>query len=244
MVAYFRAGLERSQPDAIPPAFSAYDIGRIGIMGLWSGVPQSVVPGRVAAKLGTGANCAQGAGSNCNGSGSAGPPKVCCLCDNAAVVAAVNKGSARDPALMRLIRLLTLLCTILNITVTARHLPGVQNASADALSRNELPVYFCLNPQASPVPAILPNELQELVFNRSLRWTSPDWMGLLSTTLIAALRLPHAQHTEQLSIRNSPSPLHSLLWAVRCRKSVPTKGEYSLPVRGLLRSRGPETQYN
>ena len=131
--------------------------------------------------------------------------KVCCLCDNAAVVAAVNKGSARDPSLMRLIRLLTLLCAILNITISARHLPGVQNASADALSRNKLSVYFRLNPQASPVPAILPTELQELIFNTSLRWTSPDWMGLLSTTLIAALRLPHAQHTEQPIAGTQPS---------------------------------------
>ena len=74
MVAHFRAGLERSQPDAIPPALSVYDIGRIGIMGLWSSVPQSVVPGGVAAKLGTGANCVHGAGSNRIGSGSVGPP--------------------------------------------------------------------------------------------------------------------------------------------------------------------------
>ena len=80
---------------------------------------------------------------------------------------------------MRLIRLLTLLCAILNITISARHLPGVQNASADALSRNKLSVYFRLNPQASPVPTILPAELQELVFNTSLRWTSPDWMGAI-----------------------------------------------------------------
>ena len=141
--------------------------------------------------------------------------KVCCLCDNAAVVAVINKGSARDPALMCLIRLLTLLCAILNITVTAQHLPGAQNASVDALLRNKRFVFFHLNPQASPVPAIIPNELRELVFNRSLRWTSPDWMGLLSTTLIAALRLPHAQHTEQPiavtqpSVGNSVSPIRT-----------------------------------
>ena len=181
MVAHFRAGLERSQPDAIPPALSVYDIGRIGIMHgavfqagwppSWARVPiapKELVPIVMAVAL-WGPQWAGG--------------KVCCLCDNAAVVAAVNKGSARDPALMRLIRLLTLLCAILNITVTAQHFPGVQNASADTLSRNKLPVYFRLNPQASPVPAILPNELQELVFNRSLWWTSPGWMGHLSTTL-------------------------------------------------------------
>ena len=36
-----------------------------------------------------------------------------------------------------------------NITVMARHLPGVQNESADALSHNKLSVYFRRNPQVS-----------------------------------------------------------------------------------------------
>ena len=62
--------------------------------------------------------------------------RVCSLCDNAAVVAAVNKGSARDPSLVRLLRILAFLCAVLNITVTAQHLPGVQNVVADVLSRN------------------------------------------------------------------------------------------------------------
>ena len=130
---------------------------------------------------------------------------VCCRCDNAAVVATINKGSARDPALTRLLRILALLCAVLNVTVTARHLPGAENTSADALSRNHLRLFSVLNLQASPIPAIIPKELLELVFNKSLLWTSPDWMGLFSATLVAALRLPLAQPISQPNDATSPS---------------------------------------
>ena len=67
---------------------------------------------------------------------------VRCLCDNISVVAAVNKGAARDPALSSLLRTL--------VSLTARHLPGVQNTSADALSRDKLPLFFSLNPSHHP----------------------------------------------------------------------------------------------
>ena len=130
---------------------------------------------------------------------------VCCRCDNAAVVATINKGSARDPALTRLLHILALLCAVLNVTITARHLPGAENTSVDALSRNNLQLFSVLNPQASPIPAVIPKELLELVFNKSLLWTSPDWMGLFSATLVAALRLPLAQLISQPNDTTSPS---------------------------------------
>ena len=99
---------------------------------------------------------------------------ICCLCDNMAVVAAVNKGAARHPNLSHLLRLLAFNTAVFDVTLTARHLLGVQNTSADALSRNKLHVFFSFNPQASPVPAIIPPQLQELVFNRTLHWTLPN----------------------------------------------------------------------
>ena len=77
---------------------------------------------------------------------------------------------------------------------------GVQNTSADALSRNNLSLFFSLNLQAAPVPAIIPPELRDLVLSRSPRWTSPAWMHLLTTSLLAALRLPPAQPTSQLNV--------------------------------------------
>ena len=124
---------------------------------------------------------------------------ICCLCDNAAVVAVVNKGAARDHALSHLhvLRLLAFAVAVLDIMLTARHLPGAQNASADALSRNNLQLFLSLNPQASPVPAVIPSQLRELVFNRERRWISPNWTALLSASWEAALRLPPAQPTAQ-----------------------------------------------
>ena len=122
---------------------------------------------------------------------------ICCLCDNAAVVATINKGSARDPSLVRLLRILAWFSAMLNLSMRAQHLPGTQNISADALSRGNLPLFFAHNPQASPIPAIIPRELGELALNRSLLWTSPSWTGLFSTTLTAALRLPLARPISQ-----------------------------------------------
>ena len=123
--------------------------------------------------------------------------RVCCLCDNAAVVAAVNKGSARDPNLAHLLRTLAFTTAVLDISVRACHLAGVQNTSADALSRGKLNLFFSLNPQASPMPTIVPAELREIVFNRELTWTSPNWMGLLSASWTTALLLPPARRTNQ-----------------------------------------------
>ena len=117
---------------------------------------------------------------------------ICCLCDNAALVAAINKGSARDPSLVRLLRILAWFSAMLNLSVRAQHLPGTENVSADALSRGNLPLFFAHNLQASPMPAIIPRELRELALNRSLLWTSANWTGLFST-LTAALCLPHTR---------------------------------------------------
>ena len=41
--------------------------------------------------------------------------KILCLCDNMAVVYAINKGSARDPKLMKLLRVLAFLCAVHSI---------------------------------------------------------------------------------------------------------------------------------
>ena len=121
--------------------------------------------------------------------------KVCCWCDNSAVVWAINKGSARDPKLMRLLRTLCFFCAVYKVILTVCHLPGVHNSSADALSRNNTKLFLALNPQASPLPTLIPSELQELVFNRALLWTSLNWTRLFNATLETAWLLPRAQPT-------------------------------------------------
>ena len=134
--------------------------------------------------------------------------KVCCQCDNAAVVCAINKKSARDPTLSRLLRILAMFCAIYDITVVARHLPGVHNTAADALFRDRLTVFLSLNPQASPMPTVVPTQFQELVFNNSLHCTSHNCTQLLTHTLRMALRQPHApphRDVTQDSARSSTS---------------------------------------
>jgi len=126
--------------------------------------------------------------------------RICCYCDNSAVVFTVNKGSTRDPQLMRLMRALYFCCTSYNVTISARHIPGVLNTSADALSRGNLPTFLALNPQASPQPAVVPADLLELVFNRGLLWTSPSWTKLFNSTLTTVS--PHP--------RERPTPPHSV----------------------------------
>ena len=91
--------------------------------------------------------------------------KVCAQCDNMAVVYAINKKSGRDPTLANLLRLLALLCAVYDITLGARHLPGIKNTLADALSRNNLSLFLSLNPQASHMPTIIPSPLLDLLFS-------------------------------------------------------------------------------
>ena len=135
--------------------------------------------------------------------------KVCALCDNNSVVCAVNKKSARDPCLARLLRVLCLLGALLEVTIVARHLPGAQNTSADALSRNRINLFFSINPQASPSPSPIPQPLLDLVLNRSLQCTSQRWTSLLTNTLASVSlpprALPMLQHVgaTQPSVSNS-----------------------------------------
>ena len=126
--------------------------------------------------------------------------QIQCLCDNIAVVYAVNKGSAHDPKLVRLLRILALLYAVHSISLRAEHLPGVNNTTADALSRNNLSTFFASNPQATPVPTGVALCLQELVLDHRLHWTSPNWKRLFNTTLSTALHLPPELRMPQLSV--------------------------------------------
>ncbi len=81
-----------------------------------------------------------------------GQSHVSCFCDNAVVVAAINKGNARDPSLMHLLRCLLFLAAVRNFSLKAIHIPGQDNAAADALSRNKLNRFFSLSPQGTGSP--------------------------------------------------------------------------------------------
>ena len=101
------------------------------------------------------------------------------MSDNLAVVCYINKGSARDPALVCLLCLFSLLHAVLNISLSTQHIPGTENISANALSRNNFPLFFMQNPQAcQELTGLLPS-LLDLVLDQKLSIASRRWMELL-----------------------------------------------------------------
>ena len=82
-------------------------------------------------------------------------------CDNLPIVQAWARQSAKHPDLMRLLQTLFLVAAQHSFTIRLSHLPGRLNSIADALSRNNLPLFFTLAPQADPQPTLTPHHLPE-----------------------------------------------------------------------------------
>ena len=102
-----------------------------------------------------------------------------CWTDNAAVVAIVNSGrSRRSEIAMHLMRTLFFVMARFNLAIFATHVPGKENGVADALSRNNLPLFHAQVPRAAKVPSRIPPELLELLIHRQPDWTSADWRSL------------------------------------------------------------------
>ena len=80
-------------------------------------------------------------------------------CDNSSVVAALTKGSAKELTAMHLLRFLWFFVAYYDIHITAIHIPGVANLTADCLSRCQMQSFFNLNPQAFTDPTPLPPSL-------------------------------------------------------------------------------------
>ena len=107
---------------------------------------------------------------------------VLCHSDNEAVVTAVKSGYCRDLTLAHMLRCLFFLEAQFDASLSAVHVPGVENGAADSISRNNLPVFFDLLPQAHRRPCKVPDNLVSHVI-RDRPWTSGDWKIWLGTLL-------------------------------------------------------------
>ena len=85
--------------------------------------------------------------------------RVIFWCDNEAVVAIINRQTSHCAKIMKLVRFLVLRCLELDIHFKARHVPGVDNSIADALSRFQMDRFRRLAPGADPVMTPLPGNL-------------------------------------------------------------------------------------
>ena len=71
--------------------------------------------------------------------------------DNMAVVATLKSGACQDQALMHLMRCLHFFAAYYQLKIMAAHVPGKDNAVADALSRNDYARFSSVVPQCQPV---------------------------------------------------------------------------------------------
>ena len=104
-------------------------------------------------------------------------------CDNQAVVEVVNAGYCKDSHLMQLLRCLFFITTFFKISVKAAHIAGSKNTGADALSRNNMHLFFSQVPAANKTPTFIPSALIELLVLRQPDWTSLPWSRLFTSSL-------------------------------------------------------------
>ena len=105
--------------------------------------------------------------------------------DNEAVVAGLNSAYSRDPIIAHLLRCLCLYAAVYTFWFCVAHIPGRQNAAADALSRNQMSRFFALPSQdsvkeAAPVIQGLPG----LLYLHQETWMSPAWIGQFRSTFM------------------------------------------------------------
>ena len=113
-----------------------------------------------------------------------GGQRILARCDNAAVVAIMNSGTSKHPFAMHLMRSLFFIAACFHFTISATHIPGVDNVAADALSRIEFSRFFRQVPQAHHTPTPLPPELTQLLVTN---WTSSSWRTQFNTNFAKGL---------------------------------------------------------
>ena len=117
----------------------------------------------------------------------------CCLChiwyphfygkhiqfwwDKESVVATINSRHSKAPHIMDLLCFLVLLSMKHNFYVRARHVPGIVNEIADALSQFQDTRFRAVAPQADSTPCTIPPSLMILSRKRSSATLTGDWHG-------------------------------------------------------------------
>ena len=104
--------------------------------------------------------------------------RVLAHCDNEAAVQVVNSSYSSDPEMMQLLRSLFFITAWHGVSFRAIHLPGRNNTQADAISRNNMDLFFRQVPNAARLPSAIPVSLLDLLIGQRPDWTSPTWSQL------------------------------------------------------------------
>ena len=101
--------------------------------------------------------------------------------DNMAVVAVIQRKSAKHPLLLHLLHCLYFYAAYFQFFYNTQHVPGVTNVAADSLSRNNMLLFNSLVPQASRTD--VGQKVIDLLISQQLNWGSQDWIALLRAIL-------------------------------------------------------------
>ena len=123
--------------------------------------------------------------------------QVLVQCDNMAVVNVIASNTSKDGTIMHLLRGLHFVCAHYNINLRASHIQGVKNVSADAISRNNLQVFFKENPTANRSPTRIPERLWEILVTTQPDWLSEHWRQSLASSLETASQRAQRGATQQ-----------------------------------------------
>ena len=107
--------------------------------------------------------------------------RICFHVDNMSVVLILRKQAAASDVAHHILRCLYFYAVLFQFDYTAEHIPGKENVEADALSRNNIPLFSSLLPHATQVH--IPSPLQELLITHRPDWGSIDWIRLFCNTL-------------------------------------------------------------
>ena len=107
---------------------------------------------------------------------------VHCRCDNAAVIVMVNKGTSKNGVAAHLLRCLSFVAATFQFSLSASHLPGVENVAADSLSRDDLP-RFHSTVDALPAPSPVPDKLFNCMLISMPDWLSQEWISVFRSFL-------------------------------------------------------------
>ena len=104
------------------------------------------------------------------------------LCDNEAVVNIINSGSSKCPEAMHLMRCLAFISARFQVHLFASHIKGVDNPIADALSRNNMPLFRLQHSRANIASTPIPQPLIKLLLETKPDWLSQAWTALWRDT--------------------------------------------------------------
>ena len=84
-------------------------------------------------------------------------------CDNMGVVLCWEKLGSLNDHVLEIMRRIAMIAALNNFTLSVKHIPGVDNSIADALSRLQYDRFRTLAPNADPEPHTIPNFWPEIL---------------------------------------------------------------------------------